>query len=385
MTLSIRSIIFCVVFLFTLKFELLNNLILLGFIFFYINEIKIKVRSIKPLLLPFIILIFFFVIFTNINYLKYCIYVLRFLFLLFFAEKILVSKELNLREILEKIFYIHTITIILCYFFPTINNFFTSIFSYSSDSEYFIASTTLDVYNLRVTGFIQGYDFVPFLIVTYLSYEYLILKKKLSKKFIIKLLIGTLASLFSGRFSFVPLFILFIFIFFNRKHLFLKTSIIGVSFVILIKFFDKIIFNIYNTLKIVYDLILLGSGTDLSMYSRFSEDGINVAGQYNLSPLTLLNEFLIPFLDWKNYILPSSLENIDSGPSFMVLNLGFILSGFLYIYFFKTIKAFTKHSMPLIVVLIFLSIDFKFRSIYVLFPTVWLVVNHVNYVKFFKK
>jgi hypothetical protein len=385
MTLSIRSIIFCVVFLFSLKFELLNNLILLGFIFFYINEIKIKVRSIKLLLLPVIILIFFFVIFTNINYLKYCIYVLRFLFLLFFAEKILVSKELNLREILEKIFYIHAITVILCYFFPTINNFFTSIFSYSSDSEYFIASTTTDVYNLRVTGFIQGYEFVPFLIVIYLSYEYLILKKILSKKFIIKLLIGTLASLFSGRYSFVPLFVLFIFIFFNRKHLFLKTSIIGVSFVILINFFDKIIFNIYNTLKILYDLILLGSDADLSMYSRFSKDGINVAGQYNLSPITLLNEFLIPFLDWKNYILPSSFENIDSGPSYMVLNLGFILSGLLYIYFFKTIKVYTKHSVPLIVVLIFLSIDFKFRSIYVLFPTVWLVVNHINYVKFFKK
>lgn len=191
--------------------------------------------------------------------------------------------------------------------------------------------------------------------------------------------------MFSGRYSFVPLFVLFIFIFFNRKHLFLKTSIIGVSFVILINFFDKIIFNIYNTLKILYDLILLGSDADLSMYSRFSKDGINVAGQYNLSPITLLNEFLIPFLDWKNYILPSSFENIDSGPSYMVLNLGFILSGFLYIYFFKTIKVYTKHSVPLIVVLIFLSIDFKFRSIYVLFPTVWLVVNHINYVKFFKK
>lgn len=384
MTLSIRLVIFCVIFLFTLKFEILNNLILLGFIFLYINEIKIKVRSLWPLLLPALILIFFFIIFNNINYLKYGVYIFRFLILLFFAKKILISKELNLREILEKIFFIHVTAVILCYFFPTINNFFTTIFSYSSDSVGLISST-LDLYNLRVSGFIQGYEFVPFLIIIYLSYEYIIENKKLSKKFVVKLLLGTLASLFSGRYSFVPLFILFFFIFFNRKHIYLKFSIASLSSVVLITFFDKIILNIYNTLKIIYDLLLLGSDADFSMYSRFSDTAVNVSGQYNLSPITLLNEMLIPFLNWKDYLLPSSVTNIDPGPSYMVLNLGFILSAFLYVYFFKTIKTYTKCSVPLVVCLIFLSIDFKFRSMYVLFPTVWLVINHINYVKLLKK
>ena len=341
MTLSIRSIILPIIFLFTLKFELLNNLILLGFVFFHIDQIKIKVRSIKSLLIPVLILLIFFAIFNNINILKYCVYALRFLFLLFFAEKILAFKELNLKKILEKIFYIHVISVISCYFFPTINNFFKSIFFYSSDSLTGWESK-LDLYDIRVTGFIQGYEFVPFLVVTYLAYEYLNLNKKLSNKFAVKLLLGTLACLFSGRYSFIPLFILFVYMFFNRKHLSFKILISLLTSLILLKFFDKIILNINNTLKIIYDFLVIGSDADFSKYSRFSENAINVSGQYNLSPITLLNEILTPFLNLENHLLPSYMANIDPGPSYMILNLGFILSVFLYIFFLKLLKSILK-------------------------------------------
>ena len=112
---------------------------------------------------------------------------------------------------------------------------------------------------------------------------------------------------------------------------------------------------------------IFGVDTDLSNYTRFSENSINIEGQYNLSPLVLLNETLIPFLNWESYLLPSSFKTVDPGPSYMILNLGFILSAFLYVYFFKTIKTYTKYSVPLVVVLIFLSIDFKqFKRIFFL-------------------
>lgn len=383
MTINLGTIVFTIIFLFTLKFELFNNLILLVFFIFNLSKIKIKIRSLKPLVLPIFFLLFYFLIFPNINYLKYCIYIFRFLIILYLANKILNLDKLNLRNILEKIFYINVIAIFLCFFFPSINNVFVSIFSYSNSlSEWSISST--DIYNLRVTGFIQGYEFVPFLIVTYLSYEYIILKKKLSKKFILKLIFGALACLFSGRYSVVPLFILFSYIFFNKKNISLKISLFGLSAILFTIFFDKIYLNILNTFYIVYDLILFGVDTDLSNYTRFSENSINIEGQYNLSPLVLLNETLIPFLNWESYLLPSSFKTVDPGPSYMILNLGFILSAFLYVYFFKTIKTYTKYSVPLVVVLIFLSIDFKFRSMYVLLPTVWLVCNHINYVKLLK-
>ena len=122
----------------------------------------------------------------------------------------------------------------------------------------------------------------------------------------------------------------------------------------------------------------------MTNYTRFSENSINVEGQYNLSPLILLNEMLIPFYNWESYFLPSSFKTVDPGPSYMILNLGFIITIFLYIYFFKVIKYYTKFSIPIVVILIFLSIDFKFRSLYVLFTTFWLVCNHINYIKSLK-
>lgn len=373
MTFKLERVLFIIIFLFTLKFELFNNLILLTYLFFNLKQIKLKSEALKFLVLPFFILIMFFLIYNNVNYIKYCVYVLRFLLILFITNQILASNKFNLRNILENIFYIHVFVIIICYFFPSFNDLLRGIFSYSGGS--------MD----RITGLIQGYEFVPFLIVTYLSYEYIILEKKIDKTFLIKLLLGTLASLFSGRFSVIPLSILYGFIIFNKKNLILKISFFSLLFFVLTYTFDKIFFNITNTLSLVYDLIIIGFDADFSQYSRFSENSISVDQQYNLSPIILLQEALYPFMSWESHILPSSFETIDSGPSYMSLNLGFILTAYLYFFFFRTIKLYTKISVPVIVIIVFLSIDLKFRSIYVLFTTVWLVANHINYIKSKKK
>ena len=53
----------------------------------------------------------------------------------------------------------------------------------------------------------------------------------------------------------------------------------------------------------------------------------------------------------------------------------------MYYVFFKLIKIYYKINLPLIVVIIFLLVDIKFRSLYVLLPTIWLLSNHINYIK----
>ena len=232
----------------------------------------------------------------------------------------------------------------------------------------------------RLTGFIAGYEFVPFIMTIYLAYDYLNIGKVISRKFIIKLLLGVLVSLFSGRYSVVPLTILLLFIGFDRRRILLKITIFMGSMGIILLVFNKIIINIVQTVLLLKDYAIFGAGYDFSKYSSNSPDGVLVENQYNLSPLRLLNEILYPFLRWEDHILPSAMLTIDSGPSYLISNLGFIFSFVLYVFYFKVIGRCFKQTIPIIVVLLFLIIDLKFRSLYVLMPTCWLLINHVNYV-----
>jgi len=365
--LKLKWVVFFCVFLFTLKFELINNLILLMYALFNLDEIKIKKRSLTLLIIPVLVLLVYSQFFYNVNYAKYCIYAFRLLLILHIANQIIKSNKISTSSILEKIFFLHVSAVLLCYFFPPINNFFTSVFSYSGGSRD------------RFSGFIQGYEFVPFVLTIYLTYEYLNIDKKLDAKFVFKLVLGTLASLLSGRYSVIPLTALIGFIALSRGHIPLKVGLFSTTFLIFISVFDSIFANISNTLYLLKDAVIFGLDHDFSKYSRFSEGGVVVEGQYNLSPITLAMEAAKPFLSWNEYIMPSSFDVIDSGPSYVILNLGFLLSCYLYVFYFKSIAHYSKSSVPMIVVIVFLTIDIKFKSIFVLLPTCWLVVNHFNY------
>ena len=71
---------------------------------------------------------------------------------------------------------------------------------------------------------------------------------------------------------------------------------------------------------------------------------------------------------------------LDPGPSYMMINIGFLLTLSLYIFFFKFIKNVFGISVPLVVIAIFMVIDIKFRTLYVLMPTLWILLNHANHV-----
>jgi hypothetical protein len=113
---------------------------------------------------------------------------------------------------------------------------------------------------------------------------------------------------------------------------------------------------------------------ELHQYNDIKRDG-----QYNLSPLTWYYEFRTPFENWIAHILPGDVKFVDSGPSFLLLNFGFIVTIFLYIMYFRAINMSVNEGIPIFVVIIILLVDLKFRLLYTLMPSVWLLVNHVNY------
>tara|TARA_B100001758_G_C18391140_1_gene602998 strand:- start:481 stop:1389 length:909 start_codon:yes stop_codon:yes gene_type:complete len=294
--------------------------------------------------------------------------------ILFIARSFLKSEDLNISSTLKSIFYLHGFAVLLCYIFPPINQLFISIFGYSSAT---FSGGSID----RISGFIQGYDFVSYFFIIYLAYEYLNNNKKLDKKYIFKLFIGISASLMSGRYSFIPISLLLLFIASNGGRIILKTNFLVITSIIFVSIFPMIFENIFIAINIMKDLFLHGFQYDFAEYSSEGRYEINVDGQYNLSPVQLIQESIRPFLNWNNHILPSKNVTIDPGPSYMILNLGFLIAVYLYLFFFKVIKYYLKESVPLIVFIIFLSIDIKFRSLYALFPTCWLIVNHINYIK----
>ena len=355
------------IFLFTLKFEVFNNLllVLLFALSFKRISIKLGVFFIAMVFSSILLACFFFI--ENIVFLKYSAYLLRFLILVFLLGG-LGPNLLNLSPALEIVFFTHSIAIILCYVFPPLNNMMKSYFSYAGGSAD------------RITGFIQGYEFVPFIMTIYLAYDYLNIGRRITLKFMVKLMLGVLVSLFSGRYSMVPLTALLAFIAVDRRYVVLKLSIFSSAAALIILVFDKLIQNIYLTILLINDFAMFGADYDFSDYSSSSAEGAVVEGQYNLSPITLLNEIMSPFLFWEDHIGPSIFRVVDPGPSYMILNLGFIFTCALYIFFFKAIGRYFDVAIPIIVVVLFLLIDLKFRGIYVLMTTFWLLINHANYV-----
>jgi hypothetical protein len=352
------------VFLFTLKFEVVNNLLILLFLFFVLmrKEIKIPKESIIYLTWLGIFLVPFFIFFNNFLYIKYLIYVIRLLIILFVANSIF-SRNLGkktLNTILDAIFFIHVLAILICFLSPTVNNVFRSLFSYSTGSSF------------RISGFIQGYEFVPYFVLINLGYHCIINKYNFSLYFLFKLLLGTFAVVLSGRFGLVPLafFILALSIkTYDVKKLFLF-AILSFAFS---GVFSNQITNVKNTVDLLIAVVQNGDNIDGS--SNLEE----FDGQYNLSPMTFYHEFVKPFASWGSYLFPGPSDLVDSGPSYLALNFGFFVAILLYLIYFKCIKASTKLAVPNIIVMIVLLVDLKFRSIYTLFPAVWLILNHLNY------
>jgi hypothetical protein len=254
----------------------------------------------------------------------------------------------------------------LCFVSPKINAVVTNIFSFSSRDN-----------NFRVSGFFSGFDIVTYFILIYLAYDYLNNINAVRTSFLVKLLLGGLAIFMSGRFGVILLatFVGLLFLKFkNIKWLFLAIPILLMVFYS--NFLGSQVENIFNTLE-----MLQVAAVDIEQVDNSFFGGRKIEGQYNLSPLTWYYEFMRPFRDLGQYILPGNNNVVDSGPSFFVLNFGLLMAAFLYVLYFRIFKLVTKVRVPILVAVVFFAVDLKFRLLFSLMPMVWLSLNHFSYIQ----
>lgn len=367
-----RLSVFFVLFVLTLGFEMLSNLIVFGFL--AISSYRFKFH--RGLLNTTIFLCFLFVIFfimtENSTYIKYWTYTLRMLVLISFfnylyREKL---KKLELRPIIDKIFYLHIFGIIICHLSPSINNIVTNIFAFS------VRGT-----NARVSGFFSGFDIISFFIIVYLAYEYLASQYVLTTSLIIKLLLGAFAIFQSGRFGIIPLAIFVLFLFVKLKNV--KWFLLAFPVVLVTLstgVLDSRIDNVMSTIKMLQVAV-----DDVEQVDNSFFEGKNIEGQYNLSPLTWYFEFISPFKFLGDFLFPGKLYIVDSGPAYFVLNFGLFIAVLLYVLYFRIFTQMTKRRIPYIVIVIFLAVDLKFRLLFALMPLVWLALNHFSYMQQLEK
>jgi hypothetical protein len=360
--------VFSVFFVLTLGFELLSNVIFLSFLPFFLNRLKFRKGVLVTIILLLLFLIPFYLITANGVYLKYWTLTLRMLILVSLYNHIFTAKlkSFELKPIIDKIFYVHVVCIIICSLSPLINSIVTNIFAYS-----------VRVTNFRVSGFFSGFDIVSFFILVYLAYEYLGARNGMSTKFLMKLFLGAFAIFQSGRFGVIPLAIFVFFLFFkfkNVKWIFLAIPVIIAIFTSGV--LDERLKNItstFNMLQVAVD--------DLDEVNNSFFEGKEFEGQYNQSPLTWYFEFIKPFEEIHNYLVPGKQYNVDSGPSFFVLNFGLFLAIFLYIFYFRIFNLVSGIHITFLVAVIVLAADLKFRLLYSLMPLMWLMLNHFSYMQ----
>jgi len=248
----------------------------------------------------------------------------------------------------------------LCFIFPSLNSFLN------------IALGKKFISDFRISGLFSGYDFVSFFTVLYLYIEYRCNNYRFDRFGYIQLLIGFAATAVTGRFGMVPYCLFFSYLLL-RKFTLTKALSFGSAFlVIFFILYDRILL-FYNTFLLLKDSLQLAdpSKSNLSLEDYGSE---GQEGFYQLSPLILYEEATRPFYHITKYILPTTTSTtVDSGPSFVILNIGVILFLFLYIYYFKSIYKFVSNTIFLTVLVIIM--DIKFRIILVLMPTIWILLN----------
>jgi len=358
--------LFLVFFILTLGFESFSNLIVFVLLGLFLKYSKFQSKLLIVSALLFLFLLPFYFMYFNDIYLKYWTLALRML-LIVNLFNFLFKYKLNtfdLKPILNTIYYTHVACIFLCFISPQINAVVTNIFAFSVRDG-----------NFRVSGFFSGFDIVSYFILVYLAYDYLNNKNAFRTSFLVKLLLGAFAIFVSGRFGIIPLslFVGFLFLKFkNIKWVFLAFPILlGVFYSGVL---DSRIENITSTIE-----MLQVAAVDLEQVDNSFFEGQEIEGQYNQSPLTWYYEFMRPFRDLGQYILPGYKNVVDSGPSFFVLNFGLFIAVLLYVLYFYIIKNVTKEKVPWLVIVLILSTDLKFRLMYSLMPLIWLLLNHLHY------
>jgi hypothetical protein len=328
----------------------------ISFLFILVQNIK-KIKIYKPLLYYSLILFLFlslsFLFTLNLNILRFLGLIIVNLFLYSILQIIFNKYEKIFFNLPNKLFYLHAIVTALTFFSPKLNAVLSGVEGMTG----------------RISGLV-GFDYMAFFFGTYLISDYLCSNRKISFSFILKLLISTLFVILSGRFGITIIVFILLYIYFDNisiKKTFLFFIIILLTIILLM---EQLQF-IYQSMSGFWSYLLDNTNTDLK---DFSNQNSNDEGYYSASPLTWLNMFLRPFLNIMNYILPSSESiTVDPGPSYMVLNLGLILTFLLYHYFSLFFKINKSVIWPFLI--IFLLTDIKYHGILVPSCMFWLFLN----------
>ena len=305
-------------------------------------------------------------IYINYKYILFtCFFVISYLItfnFLFLRTLALISFTLIIIDYLKKtrdnnnlylIFYLHTLIILATILSPSLNQLLVG--------EKFTS--------VRFSGLIPGFDFVPLFYSVFVIT--LLIKNNFSLNFksIILFLISFAIIILSGRFGLI--YILYILFLFLLKKSNLKTLLILIvmSAITFILFRERIEF-VYYTFNALYNSII---NLDVNAF-----ENLNYSDEYySSSPLTLIYELTFPFRNISSYLFPSnSFRFLDPGISYYIINLGLIISIFIYMYFFNLFKNFKKKYLYYLVPLILC--DIKFQSIFVTMPMFWVMYN-INY------
>lgn len=252
----------------------------------------------------------------------------------------------------DRLFYFHSIIIIIAYIFPSINLLLTSFNEQTN----------------RVAGLV-GYDYMGFFYCTYLFAEYRCLGGKINTSFIYKVLLSTFFILISGRFGIIILLYFLIYVFFQRIN-FVKIFSIFFLFFGMITLFYKQVSYLISSYRALYIYLIYNNTSDLNDLTIQDTD----AGYYSASPITWVNMFAKPFIELKSYIFPSRVSYIvDPGPSYLILNIGLLITIFVYVYFSNFFKINNKIYWPLL--LVFLFTDIKYHGIFVPSCMFWVYLN----------
>lgn len=226
-----------------------------------------------------------------------------------------------------------------------------------------MADTSLE----RIGGLI-GYDFIAFFVSIYIISKIESGELLFGWRLVLHLALATFVTLNAGRFGVVILFLLYIFILFkfaSFKALFYFFVLALIGYLSNSDRIDLIL----STLHGVYAFVVDGSDEVMLAIPRSS-----AAGFYAASPLSWISEFNSAFRNIQEHIFPSSdYLPVDSGPAYMVLNSGFLLTVLYYLLLLRFLNK--MRSINIIIMVILFATDLKLRSAFSVFPMLWIYLN----------
>lgn len=214
-------------------------------------------------------------------------------------------------------------------------------------------------------GGLLGYDFVPFIMCTFIVY---VARNNQNLKVLdgISIIFAVVATLLSGRFGIPILGITAIYILLQLRDFTVVASVVIFAAFLFIAFENQLNFT-FATIAVLIESPQ-AQDTDFSALASYGGEGY-----YNASPLTWLHEFFSVFNSYTTIFFPSRQSVIvDSGPAFLVANGSIFLMLFYYITTVFLLRP-SDQRRGFILCILFIT-DLKFRCLLSALPTLWLLV-----------